>query len=94
MMVIMSWRFLLICAFVVVVLYGAGSIVASSGSPERSPAHRATTPTSGTQVIQEELGSVDGSEAKWTPRPATSADLEGCSTPVDGRQTCVRLTTP
>jgi hypothetical protein len=39
----MSWRFLLLWAVVIVVLYGAADVVYSSGSPQHAPSGRVST---------------------------------------------------
>lgn len=84
----MSWRFLLFCAAVIVILYGSASVVFSSGNP-----HQSAPGTSNPRTDQEVIG-------QWTPYPMSSSDMERCDIPSDApngsRYTCViaELTNP
>ncbi len=62
----MSWRSLLFYAAVIVVLYGAGTVVFSSGSLDRTP--------TGSQSERQ----CTGQERLEMPRPMTSAEREAC----------------
>ena len=69
----MSWRFLLFCAAVIVILFGAGNAVFSSGSPDHSPAGSQSNP----RRTDEEV------IATPTPSPMSSEQLAACGIPKD-----------
>jgi hypothetical protein len=69
----MSWRSLSFCAVVIVVLYGAGSVVFSSGSPDREPG-RSRSVHSGNVQQRFDLP---------TPYPLSSEEIARCARPTD-----------
>ena len=74
----MSWRFLLFWAAVVVVVFGAGIVVADSGSPDRG---RGGSPSHQSRTNQEILDS----PPPFTMSPEELAQCPVPTFPADGR---------
>jgi hypothetical protein len=70
----MSWRSLLFYAAVIVVIYGAATVVFASGSPDRPGRSRQVHSSSNQEQVDTQ-----------TPYPISSADLARCSDPTNAR---------